>query len=158
MSKIFTIVFGLICILFIVMRGIFAIQFSQNCGGYLKQAARSTSIERLEIGVKYIELHNLTSGYTSIFYKTQDEDLGFWYNNLKKSLDELKNTKVSSTLEQSNLLIKFRETIITHTGEGESLICPDGVSVYPRNTFWFMMISFFGLLAGISFLIVIKDY
>ena len=71
-----------------------SIKFTQECSGYLKQAADANTvelaIERIDHAIDYIESHNLTSGYTSVLYNTEDENIGFWYDNIKACQKELK--------------------------------------------------------------------
>jgi len=53
----------------------------QQCLGHLKRAADSNKITKavveLETSIKYLEDNNLTSGYTSVIYRTPDEDIEF---------------------------------------------------------------------------------
>ena len=113
------------------------IQFSQDCGGYLKQAADANSVElaidRLNIAIDYIEENNLTSGYTSIIYKTEDENVGFWYKNIITCRDELISCINSSQFEQTNTLMKVRESLIDNEEKGDALTIPSGISRYPNN-------------------------
>ena len=55
------------------------ISFTQNCEGFLKQAADASNpeiaLERIDKAISYIEAKNLTSGYTSIVIKTEDDAL-----------------------------------------------------------------------------------
>lgn len=77
----------------------------------------------------------MTEGYTSILYRTPDEDVGFWYNNLRQSLEELKTVTADATkLERSNLLMKLRETILDDGRDGVSVTIPPGMSRFPYNT------------------------
>jgi hypothetical protein len=117
------------------------VKFNQNCEGYLGQAAHAntiaTAIPPLEKAVKYAEDNGLTDGYTSVIYTTPNEDVGFWYNNLKTSLDELKNSpETTDKLTQSNQLIKLRETLIHHGKEGDDISVPPGISRFPSNRFY----------------------
>lgn len=114
------------------------IHAKQGYIGYLKRAADANSIElaktELTKAIAEIERRELTSGYTSILWRTPDEDLGFWYTNLKTSLKELLNLpETSSSLEKSNMLIKLRETLLDSTKEGDDVTYPDGISVFPNN-------------------------
>lgn len=118
-----------------------SISIEQNCLGYLKQAANANTVEiakdKLQKAIWYLEANNLTNGYTSIFFKTPNEDIGFWYKNLKVSEYEL--TKVSNTstsLEKTNLLMKLRETILDNR---DNVIFPTGLSRYPNNTMWLII-------------------
>ncbi len=118
-----------------------SVQLEQNCTGYLKRAADANTVEiasgELAKAIRYLEENNLTSGYTSIFYKTPDEDIGFWYDNLKASLNELSNVDSNtSSVERTNLLMKLRETLIDNGESGDALTCPDGLSRYPNNGLW----------------------
>lgn len=115
-----------------------SIQFDRNCEGNLKRAADANTIEiakkELRTALDYIEKNNLTHGYTSAIYETPDEDLGFWYNNLKTSYSELDSLKPDAQpMEKSNMLMKLRETLIDHGDKGDDVTVPDGISRYPNN-------------------------
>jgi hypothetical protein len=137
------------------------IHFNINCGGYLHRAAYANTIElaapALQTAIQYVEANGLTNGYTSVIYRTPGEDVGFWYSNLKQAENELnKLDKNSTTLEKSNTLMKLRESLVSQTGEGASLICPEGISVYPYNTalFWMGWLSALMMtLTGIGLII-----
>ena len=124
-----------------------------ECTGHLERAANSTNIElasgELDAAISYLDKKGLTSGYTSIFWKTPNEDIGFWYNNIKEANRELKNAPDTiSNLEESNMLIKLRETLITNSKDGEeSIICPNGLSRYPNN-------GIFALLGNLSWILL----
>ena len=128
------------------------IQYNQDCGGHLKRAADANTVnlakDELTIAIHYIEDNDLTDGYTSILYNTPDEDMKFWYNNIKASYIELDQIDSTTTqLETSNILIKLRETLLDHTGQGgDKVTAPDGISVYPNNTGYML----WGLLSFIS--------
>lgn len=132
------------------------ITFDQNCEGHLKLAADANTVElaqqQLSIAVKYCEDNGLTKGYTSIFYRTPDEDIEFWYNNLKSSLNELNAVSADATqLEKSNILMKLRETLLDDNGE-TSVTSPDGISIYPNNTaymIWAIVSLIIAIISGI---------
>lgn len=142
---------GLFIAIFCLWAGIrivSSIQFNRGCEGYLKRAADANNVElavkQLEIALEYIENNRLTTGYTSVLYQTPDEDVGFWYANLKISLDELKKVDLNATqLEKSNLLIKLRETLLDQGSDKTSVTIPEGISIYPKNVAmaWFGWIS-----------------
>jgi len=131
------------------------IVFKQNVTGYLKHAADANTVElaleELTKALTYLESNNLTTGYTSILYNTPDEDIDFWYRNLKASQNELKNLNSESALEKTNVLIKLRETLMD-TGERTRVTVPDGLSVYPNNKLWAglmflaLLLGFFGIM------------
>ena len=114
-----------------------AVQFDQNAEGHLKRAADANTIElaqqELDTTLKYLEENNLTSGYTSILYNTPDEDIAFWYTNLKSSLKKLSGvSSQASELEKTNVLIKLQETLLDQ-GRETRVTVPAGISIYPLN-------------------------
>ena len=117
-----------------------SIEFDQNCGGYLKQAADANTAElalnRLDMAVKYAEERGLTNGYTSVFYKTEDDNIGYWYQNLKACQKELQEVIGKSQLEQTNVLMKVRESLTDNGEEGTELTVPGGIARYPYNVFY----------------------
>jgi hypothetical protein len=117
--------------------------------GYLKRAADSNTVDlaksNLTVALTNIESNSWTSGYTSVIYRTPDEDIGFWYTNLKDSLGELnKLSPEASQLEKTNVLMKLRETLLDKGSSGENITSPDGISVYPYNASW-AFLAFIGL-------------
>lgn len=123
------------------------VQLTQNCTGYLKRAADAGNVEtakaQLSKAIHYLEENDMTHGYTSIFYKTPDEDVEFWYKNLKSSEAELMKVDSStSALEKTNLLMKLRETLLDNGSDGTDLTYPDGLAMYPQNGLWAFLITF----------------
>jgi hypothetical protein len=130
---------------YIIIATILAIQFDRNCGGYIKRAADSNTIEmaiaELSVAVKYMEDKDLTKGYTSVLYTTPDEDVGFWYKNVNTTLAELKQLQadelsgkcILSPVDKSNQLIKVRETLLDNGENGVGITCPTGISRFPFN-------------------------
>lgn len=107
----------------------------------LKRASDANTVEiaeqELDAALQGIDKHNLETGYTSILYRTPDEDLGFWYKNIvsaKKELAELPTE--SSPLEKTNVLMKLRETLLDNVSGGMQVTAPDGISIHPYNTFY----------------------
>jgi hypothetical protein len=113
------------------------IQFDQNCSGYLKQAADANTpelaLDCLNKALVYVEKNHLTYGYTSVFYKTEDENVEFWYSNLKACQKELKACLNGIQLEKSNVLMKVRESLTDEGKNGTELTIPSGISRYPNN-------------------------
>lgn len=136
---------GLLIVAAIVLLGwsgariVEAYQFDKSAGGHLKRAANANTIElaeqELNTALTYIEENNLTEGSPYVLFDTPDKDIGYWYNNLSSSLEELEKVDSSATqLEKTNLLMKLRETLTSQDGEnGTSVITPPGISVYPNN-------------------------
>ena len=139
------------------------IVLDQQCTGYLKRAADSNKISRaiteLEIALKYLEDNKMTEGYTSVIYRTPDEDVGFWYNNLKESLDNIKkiDTTNISQLEESNVLMKLSETILDTNDSGTAITCPNGLSRFPHNALYALLFWLLLSFAALFFLTVIYE-
>ena len=114
-----------------------SIRFDQQCAGYLKQAADANTAElaldQLNKALDYVEGHNLTSGYTSALWKTEDDNIGFWYENLKACQAELQGCLEGTQLEKSNVLMKVRESLTDDGEKGTRLTIPNGISRYPFN-------------------------
>lgn len=132
-----------------------SIQFNQQCAGYLKQAADANTaelaLERLNRAIDYVEKNDLTDGYTSVLWKTEDENVGYWYQNLKACQSELENCLDASQLEQSNVLMKVRESLTDNGEKGTVLTVPPGISRYPFNAGlgWARLFSYLFILGGI---------
>jgi len=159
---IFSIIF---CSIFLI---VLEVKLTQSCVGHLKRAADANTIERaqseLGIVINYLENNNLTDGYTSIFYRTPDEDINYWYNNLKESNDELLyiiNKDSTTNLEKSNQLIKLRETLLDNTSSsGDVVTCPAGFSRYPYNAWyalWFNL-SWIFITGGVLLFVIDQSY
>lgn len=139
MLMVFSLVTPTICI-------VKKIQFNQDCAGYLKQTADANTVEialeRLNMAIAYVEGHHLTHGYTSVLWKTEDENIAFWYRNLKACQQELSACIGGTQLEKSNVLMKVRESLTDNGDSGINLTIPDGISRYPDNSvflFWGIM-------------------
>lgn len=120
-----------------------SVSFDTNCTQYLKRAADANSIEmaeeELQKAISYAESNNLTEGRVSIFLNQPKNDVGYWYQNMKASYEELENLPSdSSPLEKTNVLMKLRETL-TDTSDGDiSVTVPNGISIYPYNLAYFL--------------------
>jgi len=127
-----------------------SIIFNIEVGGHLKRAADANTIElakeEMEIVVSYLEKSGMKSGYTSVLYNTPNEDVGFWYKNLKSALEELKKiTPEFTQLEKSNVLIKLRETLLDSGEKGLHVTMPPGISISPNNSGY----AFFGWISAL---------
>ncbi len=134
-----------------------------DVGGHLKLAAKantpSIALSEMNIAIKAMEDKGYTTGFTSILYRTPDEDVGFWYNNMKATRDSLmKLDENTSQLEESNVLMKLRESIVDDTGESESLKDPVGITNFPYNAPLAYLEAFLFLLTLFgAYLIVTAD-
>lgn len=130
------------------------VRFEQDCSGYLKRAADASTIEtaseELQTTITYAEANNLTTGYTSVLYETPDEDISFWYNNLKSAQAELEKVdSTTSQLERTNILMKLRETLTDHGEKRVHVTMPEGLYKYPHNVFFCVLswLSCFSVIA-----------
>ncbi len=145
-SKNFTAGIITLCVLFTLLSlvwssacGLHALFFQIRCQGHIERAGYANTVElaekELQTVVDYLDSRGWHEGYTSIVYKTPDEDVGFWYQNLKSSLDELKKVGPSTTqLEKSNILIKLRESLTDRSKGSTRAIVPPGIYLFPHNT------------------------
>ncbi len=128
-----------------------SIQFKQNCGGHLRRAANANTIQlasqELKTALTYLESHKLTSGSTHVIYATPDNDIEYWYNNIKAAYDELQGIPPSSSLqERTNVLMKLRESLMGHSKDGDHVILPPRIAIYPNQG-----LILLGTLIGIIF-------
>lgn len=122
-------------------------KFSNECTDYIRRAALSPTVEtavtNLQTAIDYAEKHGLTSGYTSIFLKEGDEDIGFWYQNLKASREMLREAQNYEDLsERSVVLLKLNSSLMR---DDHRVVVPVGLSRFPHK--WVWVITFFGALA-----------
>jgi len=137
---------------------------TRDCTGYLKQAADANTVpiakERLQKALNYIEKNELTNGVTTIIFNVPKNDIGFWYRNIKASLEELNTVSDESTsLEKSNMLIKLRETLLDSGGDSTEITHPPGISIFPHNLLYALIgwISALDVLISIVWLIFKLD-
>ena len=115
------------------------IQFVRGCEGHLKRSADANTIElakiELKTAVDYLESEELTQGSSHVFYEMPNCDIGFWYTNLKASLDELEAMPSDvDRLTASNQLIKLRETLLDHGEKRARVTLPPDIHVFPNQT------------------------
>lgn len=128
--------------------------FGIHCEGHLKRAADANTVDmaskELADAIKYLEDNKMTEGYTSVLWNTPSQDVGFWYQNLKASHEELgKITPTTTQFERTNVLMKLRETLLDHAEKGDSVTAPSGISVFPNNAAYFWtgwLVLFLGVI------------
>lgn len=117
------------------------INMNAECIGYLEMAADANSVElaekHLSKAIKYLEENNLKHGSTGIIFHTPGNNIEFWYENLKSAQIQLQEFESESELEESNILMKLRETLLDEKGE---VTCPNMISFYPNHVFWFWLL------------------
>lgn len=129
--------------------------FDIDIGGHMKRASDANTIElatqEMRVVVTNMEQRGMTEGYTSVIYRTPDEDVGYWYDNMNSSLKELESINPNaSQLEKSNVLMKLRESLTDSEESGSEIKIPPGISRYPNNLLWVIvgLISIFLMCAG----------
>lgn len=146
-----------LCIVFIIIPIIVytcaivkTIEMDVNCISYLTLAADANSVviaeKHLTTGIKYLEDNNITSGTTRIIINSPMRNIGIWYENLKSAqlqLQEMCAREDLSDLEESNALMKLRETLLNSSG---TVTHPDMISFYPSHVGWFWTMVLIWLL------------
>lgn len=140
--KTVAILFTLLFVAWGIVRTVNYYSFDLGVTQHLKRAAdaNTTSIAKseLSIAISEIERRGLTSGIVSLVLHQPSNDIGFWYNNIKTSYNELLVLPDTSTpLEKSNMLMKLRETLLDNSKNGTAVTCPSGISIYPYNALYF---------------------
>lgn len=158
------VLFSLLFVLWAGVRIYKGIVFGIECQGRMKRASDANTVElaraEMEKVVHYAMEQGLTNGYTSIIYRTPDEDVGFWFQNMQASLEKLKRVRPDATqLEMSNVLMKLRETLLDH-GRRLSVTVPSGISVFPHNvgyTVWGSLSFMFAAIFAVGAIAVRED-
>jgi len=134
------------------------IRMDANCIDFLEMAADANSVDiaekHLTKAIEYLETNGLTAGSTHILVYKPTNDIGLWYENLKSAqeqLQELKGRNDLTELEESNALMKLRETLLNSNGY---VTHPGMISFYPSHVFWMLlmwliwMLWLVGIFAG----------
>ena len=138
----------ILCILFIIpplipwtICIVNAIQFDRNCLSYLSLAADANSVEitekHLTSALTYLEENDLTEGKTHLLISSPTTDIAIWYENLQSAQTQLRELKAREDLtdmEESNALMKLRETLLDANG---AVTYPDNISCYPNHRLLF---------------------
>ena len=116
------------------------VSFDKNCSSYLKRAASANSVEtaknELDKALAYLEANNLTEGNSSMIVVYPSNDIGYWYRNLKDFSNEFETLTNASPLEQSNVLMKFHESLINNE---ENVKTPQDIEIFPYQKIFFIL-------------------
>ena len=121
------------------------VEMDVNCIAYLKLAADANSVTHLTTAINYLEENGITRGNTSIIIKSPANDIGIWYENLKSAQEQMQNLSARddlTELEESNALMKLRETLLDDT----AVTHPETISFYPDHVSWFWSMVLIWLL------------
>lgn len=140
------------------------IDVKQNITSPLKKAADAPTVqlaeERLNHAIKTIEKRGLTKGSTHVLYRTDETDLGIWYNQLVETRNQLESVNPNSLtlLEESNLLMKVRETIVDQSDGDIVVTTPPRIITFPYHV-PYAIVSFISFIALMIFgAIYIESY
>ena len=160
MTKVLTIVSGILFVIFSVYMAVLSIQYDRDIGGHLKLAADSNSTDlaerKLKQAIDGMDRWNLcnqgSNCFTSVVYQTPDEDVAFWRENIQNTLNDLTSmspAERADNLIESNQLLKVRETLLDSGANGDHVTDPPGISRYPANAGY----AVWGILSGLMFLL-----
>lgn len=128
--------------------------FDVNCIDYFELAANANSAELAEKyltkGIEYLEKENLTQGNTNFIFKYPTNDINIWYENLKSAqaqLQELKEREDLTELEETNSLMKLRETLMDEDG---AINHPRMISFYPYHILMEILMWSIGIILFIA--------
>lgn len=132
-----------------------SIQYDRQCEDFILRAGQANSIEfskqSLDTAIAYLKANGLTSGFTSILWRSPDEDIGYRFNNLIAARALLEETKPdASTLEQTNVLLRLHESLAR-------VEAPMGISVYPDNSLFVVWAWGSLLLAGFGLTVILIE-
>lgn len=129
-------------------------KFEVACSRYIERATRTNNVEKaidnLDIALEFIEENGYTKGNTSIFIEDPDNDIQYWYENVLGTRNELEQVVASSAEEQSNVLMKAKETL-TYADDNGSARIPFGIEFYPNLLYWFIAEILFVVLCALFF-------
>ena len=131
------IVLTIVFVASIIANSVMMFQFKTNCEQYIKRAAEASNVEtakeELAKAVHYAESNNLTEGNTGVFFNQPKNDVGYWYKNMKQAYDELNKLPEDATqLEESNLLMRVRETLVFDGKLNVQVTHPENIHLYPN--------------------------
>ena len=138
------------------------VQFDRNCLAYLELAADANSVDiaekHLSSALNYLEDNEMTEGETHVLISSPTKDIGIWYENLKSAqgqLRELREQEGLTEMEESNALMKLRETLLNSKG---SVTHPENISLYPNHITLFWLDITLWLLWILAFLFGMVAY
>ncbi|MBI2013896.1 MAG: hypothetical protein HYS87_03665 [Candidatus Colwellbacteria bacterium] len=114
-----------------ITRMVMAENYDNEIGDHLERAGTANTVElalpELQIAIANIEARGLTHGDSTLIGKgSVQDDVGFWYANLKAVQGDLERLSADSTPHEKNLvLVKLKMTLQT--------VHPGGISIYPHN-------------------------
>ena len=128
-------------------------KFCNNCLAYLQEVIETENVDVAKINLnkalKYVEEKNIINGdgRVLIIQSKSENDIGLWYNTLKKAQKELEELPyIASTSVKKRTLLRVKK-LLTSNGK---LIFPVGIYYYPFNyiVLWTVFLPVFPLFWG----------
>lgn len=145
---------------------VLSIQFDQKCSGHILNACNATTVElassELRTALDYLEEKELITGYTSILYKTEKDNIGFFYNNVKNCYEYVETLKEQNIepFNQALQLQSIKDKLVAElghkNGKAEFIRKPQGISRYPHNLAYCIWVSSSILLLIIGSILCFK--
>ena len=140
-------------------------EWSRNVEGYLKLAADAPNAEKAEQFIDRalagIEARGISSGSSALIFHNPDADVGVWLGQLRSAKSVLTDLRGRGAggLEETNALMKFRETLLDDEENGTIVTCPPHMSVFPNQALWAWLlgVSLVGMLVSWGVAIVTAD-
>lgn len=133
---------------YLILNLIVTADFYFGCERHIKNAGQTEDFQvaasELKLAVGYIERRGLTSGHTSVFKKSTDEDVGAWAASLKNSLEGLEEAakhKPVNDKEIAKELDALLKALALASWEADYILilvdcdgpAPKGISRFPYN-------------------------
>jgi hypothetical protein len=145
------------------------LDFKSNCGDYLKLAGDAPTIEKAEkylgLSIDYIKSHGLNQGNSAFIFRTPQNDLGIWSEQLtggRETLTQIMDREKANPgsvtqLEKDNALMKLREVLLDSGESGTSVTTPGNITVAPYQ--WFFLIGWIVAIVIVAFgaLVVVAE-
>lgn len=111
-----------------------------GCIQYLKRAADASTpalaLGNLDTAIAYLGRYGLTVGSTAMFFDSPEDDVGYWYANLRTLRDEISRLPADAPrLEVAAMSVRVREVILDSGSRGMSVTMPNGLATHPYNAF-----------------------
>lgn len=140
------VIFAILMTIVLIMVGVNLIiknqSWNKEVENWLKLAADAPNIERaekfLDRAIAGINERGIVGGNSALIFHNPNADVGIWLGQItaaKQLLVNLREQKVSG-LEETNALMKFRETLLDVGEKGTVVTSPPHMSTFPNQMLW----------------------
>jgi len=112
---------------------------------HIDRASATSDIDEaaneMHLAKQYLEKRDMAHGYTSVVWRSEDEDLGVFYGTIVKRSNYLDDLQTIHTRDKTVFEDMITYTRMTNMKAQEQKV-PDGISIYPHNVFfvyWFFV-------------------